>query len=415
MPRPVTDPAILQQLEAPPQPVSDPALLAQLEQKPKPFGLADTWPARLAKSVWGGMTLPGDVYQGKVDPLSDEGIERSFDLAAVASPVKPRVASSMKSPVPGPPSADELKAAGSAGYDRARALGVDISPSSVQTSAQVLRANLEKDGINGELAPKTFSIISRLTQPPEGSIVTISNLETVRRTLGNAAKDFANPTEQLAAGKAIKHIDDYLANLGQGDVMAGDASQAAKILSEARGNYGAAKRSEQVTDAVRAAEFGAAAANSGRNIGNAERQKFKSILLSDKKSSGFNPEEIAQIEKVVQGTGPANSARYIGNLLGGGGGLGQAVTTGLSAMGGAAVGDIPGGIAGAMAVPAIGSSARALANKLTDRQIRKLDELVRSRSPLAESASMLLSETPNQQLRKSLMFRALLESQMQQR
>lgn len=43
--------------------------------------LLDTWPAQIAKSAWGAFTLPGDVYAGKVDPLSDEGVQRSADLA----------------------------------------------------------------------------------------------------------------------------------------------------------------------------------------------------------------------------------------------------------------------------------------------------------------------------------------------
>jgi hypothetical protein len=49
----------------------------------------DTWPARLAKAAWEGITLPGDVYKGKVDPESEEGFRRTFDLASIASPVSP--------------------------------------------------------------------------------------------------------------------------------------------------------------------------------------------------------------------------------------------------------------------------------------------------------------------------------------
>ena len=41
----------------------------------------ESWPAQAAKAVWGAATLPGDVYKGKVDPLSNESIERSADLA----------------------------------------------------------------------------------------------------------------------------------------------------------------------------------------------------------------------------------------------------------------------------------------------------------------------------------------------
>lgn len=45
--------------------------------------LAETWPARLARSVYGAVTLPGDVYAGRTDPNSDEGIGRAADLAGL--------------------------------------------------------------------------------------------------------------------------------------------------------------------------------------------------------------------------------------------------------------------------------------------------------------------------------------------
>mgnify|MGYP000930298379 CR=1 FL=1 len=45
--------------------------------------LSETWPARLAQDIWSGITLPRDVYQGKVDPMSPEGIARVNSLAGL--------------------------------------------------------------------------------------------------------------------------------------------------------------------------------------------------------------------------------------------------------------------------------------------------------------------------------------------
>lgn len=45
--------------------------------------LSQTWPARMAQSAWNAATLPGDVWNGKVDPLSEEGIGRATDLAGL--------------------------------------------------------------------------------------------------------------------------------------------------------------------------------------------------------------------------------------------------------------------------------------------------------------------------------------------
>lgn len=394
------------------------------EQSKKQFGLSDTWPARLAKSVYSAITLPGDVAAGRAQVPqsanmpggeSTENIGRVTDLAGIATPMAPRAGATIARPVSGPPTAEQLSAAGAAGFDKARGMGVEIRPPAVAESAGALRSTLEKDGINAELAPKTFSILSRLEDPPQGAVAaTIGDFETVRRTLGNAAKDFANPTEQLAAKRSQQHFNDYLSSVPERDVLAGDAAAASQTIREAIANYAAGKRSEKVADAVEAADLSAAAANSGKNIGNAERQKFKSIALSDKQSAGFSPEEMAQIERIVRGTRTGNTLRHVGNFLGGGGGLGQVASTGFGAAVGGGVGGPVGAAVGAVASPAIGNIARILSNASTKRQVGILDEMVRSRSPLAqqlggEGVEQFLSDP-----KRAAVVRALLESRSAQ-
>lgn len=41
------------------------------------------WPERLVDSAISAVTLPGDALAGKVDPMSEEGLHRSFDLASL--------------------------------------------------------------------------------------------------------------------------------------------------------------------------------------------------------------------------------------------------------------------------------------------------------------------------------------------
>ena len=45
--------------------------------------LGQTWPARMAQGAWSAAKLPGDVYAGRVDPLSEEGIGRAADLGGL--------------------------------------------------------------------------------------------------------------------------------------------------------------------------------------------------------------------------------------------------------------------------------------------------------------------------------------------
>jgi hypothetical protein len=64
---------------------------SQLPPEPKAYSqrlgeaLLTTWPAQMAKSAFQAATLPGDVYAGKVDPLSEQGIGRALDLAGLVT------------------------------------------------------------------------------------------------------------------------------------------------------------------------------------------------------------------------------------------------------------------------------------------------------------------------------------------
>lgn len=91
---------------------------------------------------------------------------------------------------------------------------------------------------------------------------------------------------------------------------------------------------------------------------------------------------------MVQGGRGRNTARYIGNLFGGGGGIGQYVTGTAPVVGGSlgfGVGGPTGAGVGAAlgAVPVVtGAVAKSVANALARRDLRAADELLRKRSPL---------------------------------
>lgn len=78
----------------------------------------------------------------------------------------------------------------------------------------------------------------------------------------------------------------------------------------------------------------------------------------------------------------ARLLRNVGNLLGGGGDLGQAIIGG-----GAGVASYETGDPRYMALPLAGLAAKKLSGISTAWQARKLDEMVRARSPLAAEAA----------------------------
>jgi hypothetical protein len=374
---------------------------------------------RALQSAWSAATLPGDVATGKVDPNSPEAIGRSFDLAGVASPINP-AARAGDMAIPGvtqaftaakitPPTADALRAAASAGYNSARDMGVEYASPAVANMANGVQQDLNANGILANLAPKTHAILDQLQAVPTGpSTVPFGNLDAARKAFGFASQDFANPTEQHAAGLAKNALDDFVTNPAPTSVVAGPAAAASDVLTQARANAAAAFRSDRLNGIEDAAGLSAAAANSGANIGNATRTRVKSLLLSDSASSGYNPAEIAALRGVTEGTPVSNTARVLGTLMGGGGGMHGA----LSLLGGAAVGHeaagIPGAIAGAT-VPLAGALAKHIDNSLTRGRLTSADELVRQRSPLA-AAMMTNSPLATPASRAALVRAMMLQS-----
>jgi hypothetical protein len=349
--------------------------------------------AGIVGAVKRAFTLPGDVMSGKVDPMDPAIRDRTLDLAAIISPAAvplragemaiPGALKAFRRAEPKAPTAEALKEAGAVSMDRAGEMGVEYTGPAIKSMAEGIQTALESKGIIEKLSPKTFAIIGELRNPPPDAIGTVRGLVAARRALQEAAGDFQNPTEQKAASAAIEELDRFIMGGAPAGSVAGPAAAAGRALEEGRGNFAAAFRSERVTGATERADLRAAAANSGANIDNAVRQRFADILLKPKDARGYSAEELAAIERVARGSLGRNTARRVGNLLGGGGGLGQMISSAVGAAGGSAV-DPSLAVVGAIGLPTVGYGTKALANTLARRSAESVDEMVRKRSPLYE-------------------------------
>ena len=347
----------------------------------------------VGRAAWDAFTLPGDVYAGKAGDLhSDDVVGRAANFAAFASPINPAVRSGARA-IDGvgramtkqkvhPPSGAELKAAGKDAYKAIEQMGVNLRSDEVAKMAVSLQDDLAKAGLLDEIAPKALGIVKKLQNPPPDSVAPLTSIIAARRALQKAALDFNNPSESVAASRAIQALDGFIGGRGAETAVAGPAAAASNLYKSANANYAAGMRSGQIGGIEHAAELRAAAANSGQNLGNSLRQRTAGILLRPKEIAGYTDAEIKALEGVVQGSRAANTTRALGNLLGGGGGLGAAVTSGLGAAGGYAAGGPSMGVAGAMAGPIIGGLSKAASNKLTQRALNVVDKATRARSPL---------------------------------
>lgn len=289
------------------------------------------------------------------------------------------------------PTVAELKAASRADYNHADVAGVRIAPAATDRLADTIASDLQF-GPNSGFRPTNsahapvFDEVENLRAPaPQGAAAgpmpkTVADIDNVRQGLGNLAKERDAAGQftpaATAAQRAIGHIDNFLPNLQQGDLLAGDATRANAILQRARANWGAAKRGENVQNLAANAEINAASANSGANIQNATKQAFKPMLKNNAaKAVGYNDQEIAALNDIVRGTWTGSIARAAGNLLGGGGGLGMLAS--------GAVGYHEGGVGGAIAAGLAGRGLKMIGNRSTLNAVGRLDRMLRARSPEA--------------------------------
>lgn len=350
------------------------------------------------------ITAPGEVLKGELDPNSPEGRARALETALAITPMSP-ASRGVPLRVPRPPkapTAKALKEAARAGYNDPLVKGMEYAGSAVKTFADDVGRSLDEEGFIAELAPKTRALLEKLRVPPEGSVAKLSSVEAARRQFNRIAGS-PDGTEATAANIVVRHIDEFLeqtnpVGFGPGPARGlparatdstpnttGLAEHAAQRLRDARGNAGAQIRSGKLTGERSRAERSAAAANSGRNIGNRIRQRLDTVLNSPKQARGYSPDEIKAIEGVIYGTPAMNTSRELSNALGGGGGLGNTLLTGISAGLGASIAGWPGAAIGGALPSAGGRMARAIANALTRRELRMVDEMVRMRSPLYRS------------------------------
>jgi hypothetical protein len=315
----------------------------------------------------------------------------SSGLAAGAPTARAAVPSVVQNVRRGPvPTREQLYEAADAGYTAARDLGVRYNPAAVGDMAFKTQGALVESGFNEITAPRTYQMLGKFGNKADeaspNAAASFNDLDSVRKGLGKIAQGHSSPdaivrSDAAAASEAINRLDEFFAN--PAGAVAGDAGQLSRIAETARGNFAAAKRSERVGRAEDLADLQAASGGSGANIDNAMRQRIKDILKSKKEAAGFSKEELEQMYKIVRGTPAGNTARLLGKLAPTG-----IVSGALSGGAGAAIG----GGAGAVALPLVGFAAKKMSDVMTANQLSKLDELVRSRSPLGRQIESALQD-----------------------
>jgi hypothetical protein len=186
----------------------------------------------------------------------------------------------------------------------------------------------------------------------------------------------ANDAADAIASKAA--ANDATAQRIQDGFAQQDAHEGVKNLKDAIGDWAAARQGERVLDAINDAERNAGGANSGRNLGNAINQTFKRFVQGKAvQGRGLSDAERATVEALTRGKTPgAQKYRVVGNMLGGGGGLGKTAIAGGGFLADGGTGALTG-----LGLGLIGDAARSKYNGMIMNNALGVADSAASRAP----------------------------------
>jgi hypothetical protein len=264
-----------------------------------------------------------------------------------------------------------------------------ITQNAVNIPTTIAQRRMIADGIEQHLhgqnfrranAEETYKVLDNIRQGSKAPDV--ADLMTARRQLGNIKGE-----DGVAAGQAREVInqvlDAYIPGLG-------------RRLAEADQNWNAYKTARMLSAKTNKAEFEAARANSGLNLGNRIRSQASQIATNPQMTRYMRPEDVAALENLSRGTAMQNATRWAGNLMGGGGGLGALAAGGLGAGAGAAYGTGEPSWLGAVAPVLGGLALKRSYNRSIAKGAQNIADTVLARAPAAQGINYVPYRTIGQ-------------------
>jgi hypothetical protein len=235
---------------------------------------------------------------------------------------------------------------------------IEIPPETGAGMASQLRRALDGANLIPELAQPIYSAVGILEK---GEPMTLDILQNLKRVVG---RGFNSPDKNIrdAASVASGEISKIISQVSR---------EAGKNLKTADSIHSTARAQQELQRKGEIAGIRTGRAGYGGNAVNNYRQVLSPIVQRaiEGKTTSFKPNEIAAMREIIEGSTLTNALRGIGQL---------SPTKGSIAT--------LGGIPTLGTSWAIGAGANKLATILTERQIRRLSELVAKRSPAYRQA-----------------------------
>lgn len=215
--------------------------------------------------------------------------------------------------------------------------GVAYNPTQTHDLLDALQSDLRQNGHDPQGVHKDLNGVLARLEALRNQPMSLETLQQIREQVSSNAGAM-EPQVRRIAGRILGQIDGFVTHTDPAlSQIPGD--QVAPLWTEARRLWRTASVADDMGWRLDKADRRSSSTGSGANIDNPIRQNVRGVLDRATQPGRFNPynaAEIAQMERVVDGSTTQNLLRDVGNRLGGGGPLGTATNMGVGGMGGAA-------------------------------------------------------------------------------
>jgi len=319
------------------------------------------------------------------------------------------------------PTPDELKNQARMIYQQLDQGNVAYDNTQSQSLVNGLLSHLNQNGYDprGAHAVLDNGVVQRLRDLAGQPL----SLETLQQIRSQASSNATNPDSNVrrVAGMIMQGIDGFVTNQ-QPALSSIPADQVGPLWSQARQLWRTANTADDIGWRLDKATRRSDSTASGTNIDNPIRQNIRSVVDKSTQPGRFNPytpAELAQMERVVEGSPAQNLLRSIGNRFGGSGplagvqgntlGVGSGLASMLHGAEPTTAGLVGAGTAGGLYLG--GKAARMAADRMSEDAGDDLVRLI-STGSLARQPAMPFQMVPTRAQLARLMMQQSLEREV---
>lgn len=276
------------------------------------------------------------------------------------------------------PSAEKLREVSGQVFKELQDSGVNINPNAYSGFVKNAEKAVKGSGFSRRTTKQTAGLIDDLKDVANGKPVSLNEIADLRKVAQGVAGNKLDATEKMLGLKIIDEIDSFIDNIKPSQLTSGTikANEIGKKYNAARKLYGRAKKSELITEAIKTAKGRASGFENGLRI------ELGKLTKNKRTKNFFTKSEKNAIEALKKGDVAQNFSKLLGRFA-----FNEGRSTNiLSALSGAGAGSLIGSAAGgavgggfgAIIVPAVGTVARQIAQKLTKTRADFVDTIVRA-------------------------------------